>query len=196
MIATILGILLFLYLMLSINHANTPPANRERFTNTSNTYFQGVLKKENPIVTPTISESVVPLDEIVYKNIAKNHPTPLNWFLCPHPDLPAPSVAEQMIIDELNKYKVKWYREVSFYGLQVKSKSYPRYDLWIPSKRLIIEYDGQAYHDNPHTKAMDKLKNQFCKDNHIRIIRWNRSHYYHIPTRVASLMDQYNISRK
>jgi hypothetical protein len=154
------------------------------------------------VIPINIAEDIVtddvPLCEspIVYKNIAAKHPTPLYWFLCPHPDLPAPSPAEALIIEQLELYKVRWYREVSFYGLQVKKGSHPRYDIWIPSKMLILEYDGSAYHQSAHNKAMDKLKNKFCKDHGITIIRWNKSHYYHIPERVASLMEMYDITRK
>lgn len=216
MIGTIFGILLFLWIMLSINHSSgtsgKPTDQHIQDIASGKITFQEALDKIQgktsspalpsvPVITTPITsvcteESVVPLNEIVYKNIAHNHPTPLNWFLCPHPDLPAPSHAEALIITELNKYKVKWYREVSFYGLQVNKKSHPRYDLWIPSKRLIIEYDGAAYHNDPHTKAMDKLKNKFCREQGIHLIRWNKSHYYHIPARVSSLMEQYNIPCK
>lgn len=203
MIATIAGILLFLWMMLSINKppSRSPIDDQVYDIARGKVSFREVVEKKPAIPTTSPTSiatkivSTIEEPEIVYKNIAKTS-NPLHWFECPHPDLPKPSVPEQMIIDELNRYKVKWYREVSFYGLQVNSYSYPRYDIFIPSHMLILEYDGEAYHNTPHTKAMDKLKNKFCKDNGLRIIRWNKSHYHHIPTRVKSLMAQYNISPK
>lgn len=173
-------------IMVFENHPGPPPVHKEQ--------------PRPPIVAPVpkpVSRSTesVTSSEIVYKNIAHNHPTPLNWFLCPHPDLPAPSHAEALIITELNKYKVKWYREVSFYGLQTSKYGWPRYDFWIPSHNLIVEYDG-IQHSKPEIKAMDKLKNKFCREQGIHLIRWNKSHYYHIPARVSSLMEQHNISSK
>ena len=148
-------------------------------------------------VIPTIASSDVPLSEpiIVYKNIASKHPKPLNWFLCPHPDLPAPSHAEALIIDELNQYKVKWYREVSFYGLQTSKYGWPRYDFWIPSYNLLLEYDGIT-HSRPEVKAMDRLKNKFCKDNGLSIVRYNRKHYYNLAQCIAELMNSHKISKK
>lgn len=150
---------------------------------------------ESTDTVPAVYPPVTTEPEIVYKNIAICT-NPLQWWECNHPDLPAPSVAEQKIIDELDKYHIRWYREVSFAGLQVNKYSYPRYDIWIPSKMLIIEYDGKKAHSTAEQKAMDKLKNTFCKENGITIIRWNNTFYYNIPTHVERLMKNNNIKKR
>src|SRR5690348_2545668 len=38
----------------------------------------------------------------------------VEWRECPHKNLPEPSAAERLIIEELNRYKIQWYREVEF----------------------------------------------------------------------------------
>lgn len=42
-------------------------------------------------------------------------------------------------------------------------------DIYIPSLRIAIEYDGKAYH-KPNRKN-DKIKNEVCKREHIKLIR-------------------------
>lgn len=219
MIATILGILLFLYLMLSINHANTPPANRERFTsNAENPYLQDVMRrvKENteksteivskPPVLPTWEKPIVIKEpdntEIMphLKNISTSK-TPLNWF--EHSEVPPPSPAELIIMKELSKYRLSWFREISFYGLQTTkcATGYPRFDfiLHIPSapmKVILIEYQGEAFHKTPERKASDRLKAKFCKDNNLPLLTYDKKHYYNMEVCIASLMAKYKIYRK
>lgn len=63
-----------------------------------------------------------------------------------------------------------------------------RFDFYIPSKKLIIEYDGVQHYKNgtgifdnvekfKKTKEHDKIKNQWCKDNNIKLIRIPYTHY-------------------
>lgn len=142
----------------------------------------------------TIESDIVPL-EMTYRNIA-DQTIPFKWFECPHPDLPSPSPAEALIITELNKYHCKWFREVSFNHLQVNTYSHPRFDFYIPSKNLIIEYDGKMAHNTPQQKAMDKLKTRFCISKGITIIRYSTKDYYHLSDRIADLMEEYSIAKK
>lgn len=57
-------------------------------------------------------------------------------------------------------------------------------DIYIPSKNLIIEYDGDFWHCNPNKYPdgpkykyqikhieKDQIKNKFCRDNNINILR-------------------------
>ncbi len=65
-----------------------------------------------------------------------------------------------------------------------KEKSFPefkayRYDFYIPSENIVIEVDGQQHyvgwgHDPislRESKKRDAIKNQFCIDNFIKILR-------------------------
>ena len=50
---------------------------------------------------------------------------------------------ESIIEEELNKYNIKYYREVEFDSLINKETGYRyRFDFFIPDKNTIIEYDG------------------------------------------------------
>lgn len=129
-------------------------------------------------------------------NLAIGVKNPTEWWVCKHEDLPAPSTAEQLIIDELMLYPIEWYREVEFRGLQLSQYGYARFDIWIPAINVIIEYDGKWAHSKPEQIAKDKLKTSFCKDNKIRIERWSSKHYYHIPKHVKELLAEYKIRKK
>lgn len=148
-----------------------------------------------PIIT-SIPETLSPVYELEYTNIAGKVDNPTKWWQCQHKDLPAPSSAEQLIIDELSLYSVVWHREVEFAGLKVNKYSYPRYDFFLPEYMLILEYDGRSSHSNPHQVAMDKLKDKFCKKNGIRVIRYNSKHYYKMSGTIMTLMKEYKIKRK
>lgn len=155
---------------------------------------------ESTDTVPAVYPPVTTEPEIVYKNIAKNHPEPLVYWECQHPDLPLPSPAEQLIIDELNMYRVIWDRECEFQGLQVNKWSYPRFDivLQVPSSTgiHIIEYDGVSSHTTPKQKAMDKLKTSFCSTHNIPLTRLNRKHYYNIPNEIHCIMKRYGIRKR
>lgn len=171
---------------------------------------QGVVppSKDNIVeVTDTVPDivedkvqDIVSLDDIEeemakIKNIAPN-PRDTTWFLCTHKDLPAPSVTETEIITALEKYSIKWVREVSFKGLQFTTYSYPRFDFYLPDYNIIIEYDGQYAHSTKQQLATDKAKDMFCKNNNIRVIRYNRKHYYNLQSHVCSLMKELKVKKR
>lgn len=129
-------------------------------------------------------------------NLAAGVKDPTKWWVCKHEELPEPSTAEQLIIDELVQYPVEWYREVEFNGLKLSEYGYARFDIWMPAINVIVEYDGKWAHSKPEQLAKDNLKSRFCKDNGIRIERWSAKHYYHIPKHVKELLDEYKIKKK
>lgn len=96
-----------------------------------------------------------------------------------------PSPAEELIINVLNKLNINYYKEVSFNGFTTNKGYYYRYDFYIPSKNLIIEYDGKLYHDN---QTNDKIKNKFCLDNKIRLVRLNAKHYHNLDSEIKKLL--------
>ena len=102
------------------------------------------------------------------------------------------SPGEQMVINVLNKCKIKFEREKSFQHLRSKNGGMLKYDFGIPfsennvTKYLLIEYDGEhhatpvRYRGIPLEKAEyicsyiienDKLKNSYAFDNNIPLIR-------------------------
>lgn len=121
----------------------------------------------------------------------------LRWFVVERA-LATISPAEQLIVNELNKYHIKWHREVAFEGFMLTTYSHARYDFLLEIKGaiLILEYDGKDWHQNEEQIARDKLKTKFCRDNKIPLIRYNAKHYYKMEEEIGALMDQYNIRKK
>ncbi len=61
------------------------------------------------------------------------------------------------------------------------------FDIYIPSLKTAIEYDGSYYHSSDKALVRDEKKDKFCKDNDIRLIRLRE-----IPLRTTT--DAVNIS--
>lgn len=101
-----------------------------------------------------------------------------------------PSAAEQLIINELVKYPIIWHREISFRPFTTPDNGHYRYDFFIPSMRLCIEYDGQQAHSSEKNKEMDRIKTEFCKVNNIRLVRYNKYDYYKMEDRIKKLLSQ------
>ncbi len=128
-------------------------------------------------------------------NISKV-PDSVEWFIDPRVADNKVSPAEEMIGKILNGYDVEFYREVSFMGLRLATFGYPRYDFFIPSLWLCIEYDGKLSHESEEQKQKDELKNKFCQDNKIHIVRYSNKHYYNMELHIESLMKQYGIKKR
>ena len=130
------------------------------------------------------------------RNVAGSVKRPLDWFVVDRAQNQI-SEAEKLIVHELNKYKVDWYREVAFEGLKFTEYGYARYDFLIltPKGIHMIEYDGQSSHCTPQQKERDTLKDKFCINNGIPLTRYNKQHYYHLGREIALLMAEYNIKR-
>lgn len=87
------------------------------------------------------------------------------------------SKGEKMIEVWLKKYKVDYRREYSFPAC--KRIKVLRFDFFLPKLNICIEFDGPQHYDekshyynkdrNLHVK--DQIKNNFCKQQHIRLIR-------------------------
>lgn len=93
------------------------------------------------------------------------------------------SLGEQKIIDILSDANIEYIKEYTKHNCYFKeSGRMARFDFYIPSQNYIIEYDGiqhmimgKGKYDNPkkfaETQSHDNQKNQWCKDNHIPLIR-------------------------
>lgn len=99
-----------------------------------------------------------------------------------------PSKGEAWISDILSNLNICFVREKTFREMWVRG-SRPRFDFWLPSYNLLIEYDGKQ-HFEPHkfanhvnnthmlqqfntTKKNDKRKTNFAKSQGIRLLRIN-----------------------
>jgi len=117
----------------------------------------------------------------------------LHWFCTNFGATIVPSPAEQLIIDELVKYDIVWEREISFAGLQLETKGWARYDFWLPNHNTVIEYHSRVWHSTTQRTDVDKIKEQFCTDNHINLVTYNSQDYYHISARIKELMEELSV---
>jgi len=86
------------------------------------------------------------------------------------------SHAEQIIYTFLNKNNIEFKDEKTFNDCSYKELL--RFDFFILNKNIVIEYDGEfhyedIYGDNSleYCQIRDKIKNKYCKENNIRLIR-------------------------
>lgn len=89
------------------------------------------------------------------------------------------SHGEKAIRVLLEKYNIAYQREKKFDGC--KLKFHLRFDFYIPSLNLCIEYDGWQHYragsyyasekDFENIQIRDKIKNDYCKNNNIGLIR-------------------------
>lgn len=95
------------------------------------------------------------------------------------------SSGEEEISRILKQKGIKFYREYSFKDLvNIKTNKPLRFDFYIIDYNTVIEFDGlqhklkmsgQTGRDLKDQKQRDKLKNEYCKKNKIKILRFNRS---------------------
>jgi hypothetical protein len=92
------------------------------------------------------------------------------------------SIGETIIRDFLIKHNIEYHKEYSFANCN-SQKGFPlRFDFYLPAYNSCIEYDGlqhfQQVRDNTregflYRQLNDKIKDEFCKTNNIKLIRIN-----------------------
>lgn len=79
---------------------------------------------------------------------------------------------EVYISNELELKCIIYKREVTFRNcFNPKTGKLLRFDFYIPSLNVLIEYDGKGFHDNISVLNRDYLKTQFAKDYNIKLFR-------------------------
>ena len=86
-------------------------------------------------------------------------------------------MAENRVAKILRKLNIKYKSEISFYDCKSEYGNYLIFDFIIPTKNIVIEYDGEKYHRSKQIKQRDKIKNDFLKDNGYCLLRLNKSHW-------------------
>lgn len=112
----------------------------------------------------------------------------LGKFRCAH-CAKSISAYEALVKNWLDKHKIPYIQQQCFEGC--KDKIALPFDFYFPSKNMVIEVDGQGHYfvanfnqcSNEQAKISyeltvkhDKIKDKFCKDNNITIVRipyWN-----------------------
>lgn len=106
------------------------------------------------------------------------------------------SVAEVLICEILNKNQVNYLREVSFDKCRnPETGNCFRFDFYIPNSNIIIEYDGK-HHEQEIFKKRDRLKNHFCQNNGILLVRFNKTDYYKLNKKIFSFLKKYRVLKK
>lgn len=101
------------------------------------------------------------------------------------------SKGNRKIKEILEKDNIKFIQEKRFSDLKFDSGYFARFDFYLPDYNTIIEYDGRQHFiqgngvfDNKEkfaqTQAHDSIKNQYCKEHNITIIRIPYTHYDNI----------------
>jgi len=116
------------------------------------------------------------------------------------------SYGENKIAQLLTQANINFIREKTFDNLVGQDqKTKLRFDFYLPDYNIIIEYDGQQHSivgtgvfDNEQkfekTQYYDTLKNQWCKDNNIKLIRIPYTHYDQI--QIEDLLSIYKENNK
>ncbi len=88
------------------------------------------------------------------------------------------SKQEREILNILNKKHIKFVHQKKFAGC--KDKKLLSYDFYIPSKNLLIEYNGKQHYEPIEAfggenqlhvqRHHDWLKRKFARDNHISLL--------------------------
>lgn len=94
------------------------------------------------------------------------------------------SLGELAISKMLINYKIPFIQEYIFEDFVYENGRHPRFDFYVPTKNYIIEYDGKQHFTYQaselswntkerfeKTQKQDRIKNQYCFDNNIPIIR-------------------------
>lgn len=91
------------------------------------------------------------------------------------------SKGERSIAVYLENKKIPYLQEHKFFDcINPNTKHKLRFDFWLPKQNTIIEYDGRQHFFSSkyfgeksfeHTQYTDKLKNEYCYNNNIRLIR-------------------------
>ena len=110
-----------------------------------------------------------------FKQNPSNHIQGKGCFRCNQ------SHGERIITNLLISNNVEYISEKKFENLVSDSDVNLRFDFYIPSKNIVIEYDGiQHFKENSFfggkksfeiLKKHDNLKNEYCEKNNIRLIR-------------------------
>ena len=86
-----------------------------------------------------------------------------NYRGCPNCSLAGTSFIEQALFYFIKKY---------FYDAKSRHKVRGvEYDIFIPSRRIAIEYDGSYYHSIRNSEIRERKKDLFSKQNNITLIR-------------------------
>lgn len=144
---------------------------------TNSEFIEKANKKHNNLYDYSMTEyngtsshiDVICKKHGIFRQIANTH---LSGCGCPKCNN---SVGESRIEDFLNKNGIKFITQYKFDGCFNKSKL--PFDFYLVDCNICIEYDGEFHYKNlgfndlNYQKINDEIKNTFCSNNNIELIR-------------------------
>ena len=111
------------------------------------------------------------------------------------------SIGEMAVAEHLNSIDVSYIREKKF--PECKDKRELPFDFYLPYYNAIIEFDGQGHYRPLWGEAAyqstiqhDKIKNKFCQDNNIPLLRIPYWEGKQIPQNVNSFLSEITITHR
>jgi len=109
------------------------------------------------------------------------------------------SKGEKEIINFLVEHKIPFEKEKTFIDCLSPKYNKLRFDFFIPEKNILIEYDGEhhyapvnkyrrAQQTHKQTVIHDKIKNKYCIDNDIQLVRIPYTHFNVITFNLSVLL--------
>ncbi len=104
------------------------------------------------------------------------------------------SHGEASIIQILDRLGIVYELQKTFNGCNGLSNLPLRFDFYLPNFNILIEYDGKQHFDktsrywSESVITNDNIKNKFCFDNHIRLIRIDYKNYSNIEQILTTLL--------
>jgi len=106
------------------------------------------------------------------------------------------SYRENIIKETLEKYKIDYIYNKGHEKLINPKTGYPlKPDFWLEKYNLIIEYDGFQHYKSIYgekefnkIQKLDKLKNNLCKENKIKIWRFNKNNINSLESKIIKLI--------
>lgn len=97
------------------------------------------------------------------------------------PFTPRKSNGELKIMSELCEHNIDYITEKTFEGCTYNGKHLLRFDFYLPKYNICIEYDGEHHYKDvelynmktslDEVRKRDEVKNQYCIDNGIKLVR-------------------------
>lgn len=94
---------------------------------------------------------------------------------------PRKSNGELKIMSELCNHNIEYITEKAFIGCTYDGKHLLRFDFYLPKYNICIEYDGEHHYKDvelynmktslDEVRKRDEVKNQYCIDNGIKLVR-------------------------
>lgn len=180
------------------NMAHIHRKNIETYINECNVVFNNKYDYSKVIYKNNKSNIIIICKEHGdFKQIAKEHLSGRGCVKC------SSSYGEQRIINYLDSLSIE-YKYQHTYKDCLSANNYPlRFDFYLPSYNLCIEYDGEQ-HFKPielygGTEAFlesikrDEIKNLYCLNNGIRLLRISFDKFRIIPTIISESISLINI---